>query len=45
MTPLSEFADVDALGAAAAVDYLDAAAHDLAPLKERVRALLRRTAG
>ena len=40
MTPLSEFADVDALGPAAAVDYLDAAADDLAPLKTRLRELL-----
>lgn len=40
MTPLSEFADVDTLGPAAAVDYLDAAAADLAPLKARLRDLL-----
>jgi SAM-dependent methyltransferase len=37
---LSEFADVDALGAAAAVDYLDAAAEDLAALKAGLRGLL-----
>ena len=40
MTRLSEFADVDTLGPAAAVDYLNAAAADLALLKARLRDLL-----
>lgn len=40
MTRLSEFADVDALGPAAAVDYLNAAAADLALPKARLRNLL-----